>query len=332
MGRRGGFTIKTWHIAVLIGLFILWQMGYFDQLFTDLQTQVTSAEEKIYYGNLKITIAESNWFDGGSETTSNAVYTFWHGSTGYKGVTGTSISASGTTVEVTKDDQGWIYMRLHAGDSHFIAWWVLQDANPRIKDVWWEDIDEDGDNDLMVKIWVGDIGERGQASTPVLALNLPLIDEDVTGLTDDDPSDISSIGTSEVVKQITWKISGCSEKAGFAIARIYFVTNSSTGGDDVKFEELTLSGLGIEKSWDNPEEEQDNNYYAYYYKPADYKEVSNAIMAYRGISKADALYVTVNVRCTFESGDAVQVTLKMDILDTDGAVATTISDSVVLSA
>ena len=121
------------------------------------------------------------------------------------------------------------------------------------------------------------------------------------------------------------------EKAGCGIVRIYFATNDSAPGNDVRLEELTLSGWGIEKSWGNPTSETSDDYYAYYYNPSDYKEVSNAIMVYRGINKADAMYATLNVRCTMESGDIISVTIYLDIVDTDGAV-TTLSDEVVLSA
>ena len=321
-----GFKVKTWHILAIVILFFLWQGGYLTGLATWFQVG------EVYYGNVNIVITESNYFDGASETTSNQVYTMWHKATGYKAVTGTSVTATGQVVEVSPDDNGQMYLRLHAGDNHHMADWAIESHNPRVKELWWEDIDQDGTNDLMTLIDVADLGVRGQASTPVLALVLPLIGEEGT-MDDDDPSN-QTVGTSENVTTITWLISGCAEKYGAYFARIYVTSNSTTGGEDIRFENLVISGLGLERSWANPIAEEDGDYIGYYYKPSDYKEVSEGIPFYRGVNKADAMYVTLTVRCTLTAGERIRVTLKMQTLDSDSAIvaAASISDDVYLIA
>jgi hypothetical protein len=333
MAKKVG--IPTWLIIVIvIGLVLFTPLGArIKEMISDITAGeiVAPTEEEYYYGVMQIKITESNYFDGGSETTTNPTYTAYHGSLG-PGVGGVAIAASGTDFALDKADEGWIYMRIHPGDVHYIfSVDALKASNPRIKEAYWQDVDQDGTDDLICKIWVGDIGERGQALKPVLVIALPLVDEDVA-VAVDSPADITAIGTAETVKQITWKLSGVDEKAGFIIGRLYFTTNATREGDDIKLEALSISGLGLDVSLNAPVHTESGNYEAWYLKPADYTELHYGWFAYRGINKADAAYVTVNVRCTLEAGDVISVTLNMEILDSYGNVAATLTDEVVLSA
>ena len=329
--------IKAWHVLVVI-LLLSFYMGWLRIPGLTVPSTTTPSTqpsgEEIYYGTMQIKITESNYFDGSSETTSSASYVAYQGHLG-PGTAGVAISASGTDFDLAKEAQGWIYMKIYPGTAHYPMVDAFIQANPRIKDYYWQDIDDDGLDDLIVKIWVGDIGQRGQALKPVLVLALPLIDVDVTDLTDDDPSDISSIGTSEVVKQITWKISGVSEKAGFVISRLYISTNETREGTDIKCEELSISGLGVDITYSAPVYTQDGpnaGYYsAWYIKLDDYRDWHNGVLVYRAPNKADALYITLNVRCTMESGDALYVQLNLEYVKPDGTTGT-LTDQVVLSA
>jgi hypothetical protein len=291
------------------------------------------SEEEIYYGSAQFKIVQGDFFTGASVSPTNAKYVLYHSKPGV-GVTGTSISASGTTTELLKSDKGYVWMEIYGGDDYYLMEDEFLAGNGRVAESYWDDYDGDGKDEFVVKLWVGDIGERGQGLTPVVSLSLPLLDEDTASWSDDDPSDQSGIGTGETTVTITWKLSGITAEDGAVFGRLYFATNSTRGGDDVRFEEMSLSGgwtIKGQTSWGAPVYEENGNYEAWYIRTDDYLEPHNGIAVYRSTNAADALYVTVSVRCTFETGDVVSVTLYADVIGPDGDV-TTVSDAVNLSA
>ncbi|MBO3809638.1 MAG: hypothetical protein FGF50_08610 [Candidatus Brockarchaeota archaeon] len=318
---------------ILILLFLAWYTGILKIQFGPLQQAGVEKKEEFYYGTMTIKIVESNFYDGSAEATSSASYVAYQGHLG-PGTAGVAISPSGTDFDLAKEAQGYIYMKIYAGTAHYIMLDSFKKSNPRIVEMEWKDVDLNGRDDLIVKVDCRDIGTPGQASKPVLVLALPLIDEDVS-VTCDSPPDITGIGTAEVVKQITWKISGLSEGAGFTIARLWFSTNTTYEGEDIKLETLTISGMGVDKRIDVPVYVYDGpsigDYSAWYHKPSDYEDWRHGILVTRAPNSADALYVTVNVRCKFETGDKVYVQLEFEYVEVEGTVGK-IQDRVGLGA
>ena len=327
MGKGGG--IRVYHVIIVLLILYLWSQGYFNQILGSLN--VFQREEGAYYGNLDIKIQESNWFNGSSVTTSSASYRAFPGDFRNKG--GSSLTAgSTTTIALNPEDNGIVWIEFYGGTSHYINLEALVSQNERADLYQYYDRDGDGYSELFVRFDVSDY-EPGSDPAPILFVTVPLIPKDVTGLSDDNPPDISSIGTSTTTKQIAWKFSGLGEGTGLLIHRIYVKSNVTTGNEDIAFEDLILSGWGISQSFGQPKEESNDNYRAYYVGTEfSDPDLSKGILAYRGIRKPDQFYVTLNVKCMFESGDAVEVTIYIDVLDTDGSLETTLSDTVVLSA
>jgi len=327
MGKGGG--IRVYHVIIVLLILYLWSQGYFDQILGSLN--VFQIEERAYYGNLDIKIQESNWFNGSSVSTSSASYRAFAGD--FRNIGGSSLTAgSTTTIALNPEDNGIVWIEFYGGTGHYINPEALVSQNKRADLYQYYDRDGDGYSELFVRFDVSDY-EPGSDPAPILFVTVPLIPKDVTGLSDDNPSDISSIGTSTTTKQITWKFSGLGEGTGLLIHRIYVKSNVTTGNEDIAFEDLILNGWGISRSFGQPKEEANDNYRAYYVGTEfSDPDLSKGILAYRGINKPDQFYVTLNVKCMFESGDAVQVTIYIDVLDTDGSLETTLSDTVVLSA
>jgi len=328
MGKGGG--IRVYHVIIVLLILYLWSQGYFDQILGSLNT-FQRQEQGVYYGNVKVTILESNYINGSSVTTSSAVYKAYPGDFRNKG--GVTVTTSGNSIDLSPSDNGVFWVEIYGGSNHYVYYPAITQQNPRANLVQWYDKDQDGYNELFVKFDVSDY-PIGSDPIPNVIVTVPLIPKDVSGLSDDNPSDISSIGTSEVVKQITWKYTGLSEGYGLCIGRIYFTTNATRGGEDIALEDLQVQGWGLSLSYSQPHEEHDDTYTVYYLgsmKPGT-RQLNTGVFAYRKMKAADQLYITLNVRCTMESGDVYSVTLNIDVLNPDGSLSTTLTDTVVLSA
>ena len=298
-------------------------------------TEEGEGEYEGYFGTCSFKLVQGDFFSGAAVTPANAKYVLFHQVPG-KGVTGTAITASGTTTEILKSDKGQLWMEIYGGDDYFLmeSEFLASNANERVVDSYWEDYDLDGKDEFVVKLDVADVGERGQGLTPTVSLSLPLLDEDVTSITDDDPADIVGIGTSENITIVTWKFSGLTAEDGLSIARLYVATNSTRGGDDVRMENLRLTGgwtVAGRTTWAAPIDEDNGNYEAWYIKTDDYLEPHNGVLAYRQTNAGDSLYVELTVRCTMETDDVVNFDIYIDILTAAGAV-TTLTDDIDLCA
>jgi hypothetical protein len=289
-----------------------------------------------YYGNVQFIINRVDHLAGGAVTPTSDAYSLFHQEP-YQGLGAIAITPAGTTTEVNREDQGYVWMSLNSGDDFYLIEDAFLAANSRIKQHYWKDYDNDGEEEYIIKMYVGDIAQIGTAQTPTATLSLPLLDEDVASYSDDNPSDIASIGTSEVVQTVTWKLSGITAEDGAFLTRLYFATNSTRGGDDVRLEEVTLSGgwvtsSGAQTYYASPVKEENGDYEAWYINPQDYLEYNQGQRIWRDTNEADTLYIDINVRCTFESGDAVLLDIYADFLDPDGSSVTQVNDQVMLSA
>ena len=118
---------ERWKVLAVIafGLLALQLFGFVDfSKFIPSQLPFGSVtgpapESELYYGTITIKVNEINYFDGASEPTSSPSYIAYPGRLG-PGRGGIAISASGTSFVVDKADEGWLYMSLHPGDSHYI--------------------------------------------------------------------------------------------------------------------------------------------------------------------------------------------------------------------
>lgn len=288
-----------------------------------------------YYGNVQFIINRHDHLAGGAVTPTSDLYELFH-SDPAQGVGGIAITPAGTTTEIMKGDNGVVWMALYGGTDFYLVEDYFVSSNPRIKESYWKDYDVDGDEDFIIKLDVSDVGVIGAAQTPTCTLSLPLLDEDVAGLTSDSPADISSIGTSEVVQTVTWKLSAITAEDGAFLTRLYFVTNCTRGGDDLRFEELSLSGgwtasSGCRTYWGSPVKEENGDYEVWYINPVDYLEYNQGERVWRDTNEADTLYVSVNVRCTFEANEDHLIDIYADFLDPDGSSITTVNDQIKLS-
>lgn len=325
-----GLNIPLWLIVVLVIVIFTPIGGALKNVVTgetnlwDLIWGKGEEEVEYYYGSCSFKINQQDYLAGGAASPTGAKYLLFH-TKPVKGATFSSITAGGTTTDIRKADKGYVWYTIYGGSDFFIVEEAFIAGNSRIVDDYWEDYDEDGDDDFIIKVYVGDVGERGQGLTPVCALDLPLLQLDLT-LTNDNPDDQTGLEETEKVVQIEWELSGITEEYGCYLTELYFVTNDTRKGNDVKLEEVTLSGgwvrtSGAPTEFDVPCKEENGDYEAWYYKADDNREYNQGIRMWRDTGEPDTLHVTLNVRITFEENDAIGIHLYATFIGPDGTDA-----------
>ena len=329
--------LKVWHwiiIIVLLGAYMGWWtipiISDYLKTTGDGGPGPTPGED-IYYGACTFKITMTDYFTGADSTgaSSTEAAALYHNKPGV-GMAGASVTpgVTGNTHEILESDNGYVWFYFYAGDDlYFVD--SLFSGNSRVTESEWSDFDNDGTDEFIFRAWVGDVGVRGQGLTPVVSFAAATVDEDDGTIADDNPADQTSIGTSKTTASITWKLSGFTAEDGYYLARLYISTNETIGGTDIRFKELQLSGgwtVGGQSSWGAPIREENGNYTAWYVAPSAYDEAHNAIPMWRGTNAPDSLYVTVNIECMYESGDATKFDIYFDWVQPDGAIDTDTDD------
>ena len=289
-------------------------------------------EAEIYRGNLAVKTSENDFVSGGAHTSSNAKI-YWYSTEPTSESDGIVISSTAKTVEVM-DGWGWVSVH-NEDDGYLIAPWLeseFRNQNPRIKEIYYKDLDSDDKKELVAKVWFGDL--KVGAEDPEWTFNINWIDEDVT-LSDDNPSDITGQGTtSGTAFTITWKLSGLTAGDGCVFGKIYFATNDTREGNDIRLEDLRLYGdwtIKGKTSWSTPVSVSSGNYEAIYFSPIEYTDPFNGILCYRKPQASDALYVSLQGKTYLEAGNNITVDLFIEIIGGDGAT-TQLNDQVMISA
>jgi hypothetical protein len=283
---------------------------------------------------VSLVVSQSDWQAGGSATPTTPVYTLYHGRPG-KDSSGNSLTVAGEDIQVKASENGRVWIDCYGGTDFYLVEDALRDANPEIKNVVKEDFDGDGKLDFLAELDLSGFLIGSQEFKPSYTLSMPLLDVDITGVTSSNPADQSSIGTSETVVTIKHTISAVTAEDGLVISELYYTTNSTREGDDLRFEELYITGqwtVDGPTAIASPVHKTYGDYSGYYI----YADESNeplddkAMMAYRDTGRADDMTVSVNIRVTGETSEVYVVTLYITLVQPDGTV-TEVSDAVTLS-
>ncbi len=320
-------VVTTVFIILLMigGAFLFWN-------YLQKEEVIDSGDEPIgaYAGNVNFVITISDSLAGGAH--SPGTQTYYYNSVPPTTLSGIVMTAAGHVIRVDKEQNGIAYITLKVGTDEYLDYQTFKATNPSVLSSTWMDMDGDDKDELLIKVDVSDLSATGQ--NPTYNLNVPMIDEDVASWTDNDPSDKTGIGeTSGTLNTIKWEFTGLDAGDGGVIGRIYFTTNVSREGDDIRLHALTLSGPWViqgRTSWGNPIRTGNGNYEAYYFYPDIYTDPSDGILVMRPTGKTDRLDVELSYKSYFETNDQIIITLYMDIIAGDGAV-TTLSDAVTVA-
>lgn len=286
-----------------------------------------------YVGGVAFAIDETDWLAHIAAAPTGPSYNLFYELPTAKTAVGKSVSTSGSTISV--DGSGFVWIDLYGGSDFYLVESALRAGNPaKVQSVVYNDWDQDGSLDMLVKFDVANIGVTGQGIAPTYDINLPLLDTDVTGLTSDSPADQTGLGEVEVVVQVEHKLSLCNAADGFVISEIKYVTNSTNEGDQITFEELDVSGqwtLTGPNYFRAPIKTENGDYQVWYILADDRQDPLDpgAAMVYRETNRGDSLTLSANCRLTLATNNMIEVTLTVTITDPAG-VKSTITDLVLL--
>jgi hypothetical protein len=291
-----------------------------------------------YKGNVNFIVNQQDYLAGTAASPTSPTYRLYSAQPA-QAAGGEALTVSGTIREIGAAEQGYVWIACYGGTDFYIAANELRTMNPRVKEGYWADLDQDHTPEYVVKIDLRDIGVTGQAQNPTYTLKVPLIKAD-TSLTDDSPAAVTSIGTSEVVKTVTWKVSGGTSKYGTFFSRIYVTLNCTEASGLVKAESMTLSGgmvvsSGAKTYWSEPITVIEGSTSYWYYLPqgsGNYKDYFNGVRVWEATNEADALYISINFRCSLGSGNNVVATLYYETVSSNAGALASVNDSVNLSA
>jgi len=333
------FDLQNLAIAVILVMGLaLGGMYVYNNILTpqEVVDGTTIPADEVFAGNLDVKTSENDFLSGGAHTSSNAKLYFYTLEPSSE-ADGVVISSSAKTIEIQRSSKGWAWISIHnEDDGYLITPWMesaFKNQNPRVKEVYYKDLDNDDKKEMIGKCWFGDI-VVASGQDPEWTLNINWIDEDVSGITTDNPSDQTGLGeTSGTAFTITWKISGCSAGDGFVIGKIYVVTNDTREGEDIRLEDLRLYGdltVHGKTSWGTPVSTSAGDYEGYYFMPTEYTDPFNGILVYRGVQASDQLYVTLKGKLYLETNNKITVALYFETVGGDGTTAQ-VSDSVLLN-
>lgn len=336
--RKGISTVIA--IAAIV-LIIFGCVGTY-YMYRMLQVSEDERVTEVFYGTVTITVGESNALDSSaSVSTTSDSYVAYHtkGQSLSEATKSDFIGGSTFTVGTAKDisiekeDEGKLWVKAYTGTDYFLHLADTIEANPRIKSDAYKFIDVDNDNRLEVvfEIDLSDISEPLPVTKPTMDLTIMVIQED-TSVAFNSPADITSIGTGTKTGTIEWGITGCSEKYGFALARIY-ITQNRTNEDYMIVSAVDVEGIDV-FSGSAITYDSGSKTWSVDIDIDDYREVVGAHQMLRRLGGSSTFDITVSYETYFTasgSGHAVTVTVYAQTIGADEAVDTAISDAVDLA-
>lgn len=304
-----------------------------------LDTTTDGTVKSPYAGNINWRVSDTDYVAGGTFAIANAVVYYSNVDPDDLGEMSV-VTITGTVIPLPTANKGWAYIAVHNGDAEYaLAPWAestFLNSNSRVKDVSYRDISGDDMNEMIMKVWLGDI-PISQSTDPVVQIQFPWVDMDST-VTNDSPADQTSLGVvASTAFSITWVMSGLTAGDGIVFTQIYVTTNGTIAGDDIRLESLNFQGdgwtvKGTKTYWARPSDETDGTaYIGYYLNPDNIDDPLQGILAYRPTDKTDRATITLTGKLYQEAENSCLVTLTYKTI-TGAGVSTTTTDPVILNA
>lgn len=267
-----------------------------------------------------------------------------------------TLSTTATNAPLFATDNYILYISAYSGTAEYLDPEATLKANPYLTGYKWMEVDTLGVERAVFEVDVTKIGTVPQEPiqvTPAMRtiFTAMLLDEDTTPTEGGDPADQSNIGTTANTKvYITWKIDGITAGDASALAKIYISSNQTT--QYITVQKMWISGnapvyLGASAGvavpegsayrWDAPVDifttSGVEQYWIFHPQPGvDKYQLANAIIITNPSNSIGYTEIKIQVSCSFASGAAVTCVLNVEPIDSDSALATSVTDSVTLSA
>jgi len=338
MNKKGVSTILAAIVVIVIIVVGVLAGTWF---YLDIQSKTQDVAEP-YYGTMTLTIAQLNTFDRSSVSPTTPKYEVF--SPG--GVTldaaeendftnpkGGSTLPSAVDISINPEDEGYFWLRAYGGTAHFVDVQPTKDANSRIRDHEFIDVNSDNKLDVIFEVYVGDMGTPGQAQKVLFDMSVLLVPDDGTNVAINSPSD-KTMSNGTQTSSIEWELSSFSEKKGFGIARIYAKSNR-TEEDLLHVISVSVSYApsGVNEVDSAPSYESGAKKWSSDLDVVDYRQSVYAIMCERDTGETSKVSITIAFESYFSSGSAgaVTLTIYVEIIKPTNAFYTTLSDAVVVA-
>jgi len=290
-----------------------------------------------FAGTISLTVQEDNYLSRGTAVTSTSdSYVAYH-SKGkaladatkedfVSGITFTVGTAKDVSVETV--DLGHLWFKAYTGTDYFLHVEGTIEANPVIMTADGSKfLDLDNDNRLEV---VFDVDLSREIADPKQSKDIVVmcVQED-TSLALNTPADQTGIGSGTKTGTIEWQITGCSEKYGFRLARLYVTSNETTFESLCKVTSVNIAQVG---TFTGSAIKSDSGAKTWYIDIgiSDYRELVYSYLLMRSSGGTSYVAVTVSWETYFTGAQAVTLTLKLEPIGADEAVDTALSDAVIL--
>jgi hypothetical protein len=337
-GKKGTSAVVT--VAALIAIIFMALGAYY--FYTQIRITPITPSDEVFYGTISVTIGEDNYLDrGASVSTTSDSYIAYH--TGGKSLDdavesdfvggNASKFTVGTAKDVTIDriDKGHFWLKAYTGTDYYLHIESTLNANSRIKDYKFVDVDNDNRLEVVFDVDVSDIAPPNPNIKPALDITLMVIQED-TSVSLNSPADQTSISTGTSTGTIEWQLKDISEKYGKGLARVYIKSNESEFESLVKVTSVEIDGVGIFSGADIDPDSGAKTWYVDI-GVTDHRELVYAHILERPTGGKSHVGITVSWETYFTaSTDAVTLTLYVQTIGADESVDTALSDAVVLGA
>jgi len=328
-------------VVVFVGMFSLFAYNKYvgPMLAGETTTPEGTPVKAPYSGNINWRVSDTDYVAGGAFGIANAVVYYSDNSPTDVGQMSV-VTITGTVIPLPPANKGWAYIAVHNGDAEYaLAPWAestFLNSNSRVKEITYRDISGDSNNEIVMKVWCGDI-PVSQSTDPVIQIQFPWVDMD-SSVTDDSPADQAGMGLVAATPfSISWVMSGLTAGDGVVFTRIYVTTNGTIAGDDIRLESFKFTGDGWEVKgtktyWAKPvRETEGSTYIGYYLDLPNSSDPLQGILAYRPVDKTDRATMTLTGKLYLEAGNDVLVTLCYTTITGAGATTDT-TDPVILQA
>ena len=297
--------------------------------------------EEPYYGTMTLTIAELSTFDRSAVSTTSAKYEVFSPSgvaldgaeeSDFNNPKGGATLPNAVDVSINPEDEGYFWIRTYGGSAHFVDVEATDDANDRIEASTFIDVNSDNKLDVVFSVYVGDMGDPGQAQKVPVDLSVYLVPDDGGSVSVSSPSD-KTMSNGTQTSSIEWELSGHSEKKGFEIARVY-VKSNRTEEDLVHVTSVSVSYApsDVNEVDPAPSYESGAKKWSVDLDVTDYRQAVYGITCARDTGEASKVGITVAFESYFASGTLAQVeiTIYVELIKPASSFYTTLSDTVVV--
>lgn len=324
-------------VAVLIIIIVVGTLaGYW--FYLDIQSKTEEVADP-YYGTMSLTIAQLNTFDRSTVSPTTPKYeVFSPGGVSldaaeendFTNPKGGATLPSEDDISVNPEDNGYFWLRAYGGTAHFVDIEATRDANSRIRNHEFIDVNSDNKLDVIFEVYVGDMGTPGQAQKVPFDLSVLLVTDDGTNVAMSSPAN-KTMSNGTQTGAVEWELTTFAEKKGFALARIY-VKQTRTEEDYIHVTSVSVSYApsAVNEVDPAPGYESGAKKWTVDLDITDYRQCVYGIMIMRDTGEASKVSVTVAFESYFSTAGAqeVGVTLYGEIIKPTSAFYTTLSDEV----